>query len=715
MFQKFLSSALLSACVLSAALRGQNAETLRGKVIDASTGAPLAQASVVSAASGRGTITNSAGEFHLFTKAEIDSLVVRFMGYQTRRVAVAEVRASQAIALLPTTMLFREVTVTAKRYAATAADIPAAGEIFHADTPRFATAQNAGEVLAQTQALFIKEYGGLSGLKTVTLRGASEGQVLVLEDGFRLNNPQGGWVDFNLLPALSVEKIEVVRGGASAQYGSEAVGGVIHIRTLPPPERFTPRAEYTLGSYGTNAARFSLGQRFGKLAAIAGYGRLHTEGDYPLGVKTAFGLENNAFAREDFYLRSDYGFSSQTRLSAFHKDIHGDREVAGSLSFPTPEAAQVDDNRISGLAFSTQSGQWLDLNAQASVQRLVQEYVNPDPFFPIASRHRVDARELIMHNRSRIGQLDLLYGLELAHNEIHSTDLQNPEREQRSAFVQAEWRWASVQRDRVYSFAVLPAVRVDDYSDAGTHASPKLGAVWKFEKELKLSLHASAGKSFRVPSMNDLFWPSGPFVAGNPDLKPERGEQYEGGLLLQATNALGHWQFSLEAFEYRLTNLISWIPDEDFRFSPQNISRAKTRGFEPALLWHAPHERVRLRLAYAMLNAKDDGNDPSTRGKKLLYRPEHKLDASVSAQFFGATVGVNYQLISARFVRQDNAWSLPGYRLTGLFGNYDFALAGGYRVRIAGAINNLFDKEIQIMEGYPTPGREYRLTMGVGR
>ncbi len=716
MFQKFFSSVLICACVLTSALRGQNAEAVRGQVLEAGTNVPLANAIVVFAATGRGTITNSNGEFVLSNTGESDSLVVRFIGYQTQRLALTALRAAPSIALAPTTVLFREVTVTAKRYAATAADIPTASEVVQTHAPRFATAQNAGEILAQAQSLYIKEYGGLSGLKTVTLRGASEGQVLVLEDGFRLNNPQGGWVDFNLLPASSVDKIEVVRGGASAQYGSEAVGGVIHIRTLPPPERFAPKAEYTFGSYGTNAARFSLGQRFGKLSALAGYGQLQTEGDYPLPLQqTAFRLRHNAFAREDVYLRGDFSFSPTTKLSAFHKDIHADREVAGSLAFPSPEATQVDDNRLTGVSFIKQKGAWLDLNAQASVQRLVQEYANPDPFFPIASRHRVDGRELIVHNRSRLAPLELLYGFELAHNEITSTDILNPTREQRSAFAQAEWRLASVRHDRLMSFTLLPAIRVDDYSDAGTHASPKLGMVWKWEKRASLSLHASAGKSFRVPSMNDLFWPSGPYVAGNPNLKPEQGRQYDAGVLLQVPSAFGNWRIGFDAFQYRLTNLISWIPDANFRFSPQNIARAKVTGFEPALQWHAPRDRVTLRVSYAKLNAHDNGDEVATRGKKLLYRPEHKLDASASVQLWSASVGASYQLISERFARQDNSLALPGYRLTSLFCNYDFALAGGYRARVAAALNNLFDKRIQIIEGYPTPGREFRVTVGVGR
>jgi vitamin B12 transporter len=265
------------------------------------------------------------------------------------------------------------------------------------------------------------------------------------------------------------------------------------------------------------------------------------------------------------------------------------------------------------------------------------------------------------------------------------------------------------------SLALLPAVRYDDYSDAGSRTTPKISAVLKWERNFSVAVHGSAGKSFRMPSMNDLFWPAGPFVAGNPELLPEEGEQYDGGVLLQATNAAGNWQIGFDFFHTNLQNLISWIPDENFRFSPQNIAAAKITGIEPALTWRSGDDRFHFRLGYAKINAEDDGEDPATRGKKLLYRPEHKLDAIFSAQIFEMTLGAAYQLVAERYVRQDNSSSLPGYRLADLFGKYRFNLAAGYQVYLAAAVNNLFDESIQVMEGYPTPGREFRLTLGVGR
>lgn len=715
MFKRAGSCATFAVFLWASFVRGQQSEAIRGNVVDAMTKQPIAGATVLLMSSRQGVVTNEAGKFKLSATQPNDSLLIRFIGYRSERLALAEINRNHHIQLTPTSLLFHEVTVTANRNAAVAADSPAPVELVTTDTPRLLTTHNVGETLTHMQSLLVKDYGGLSGIKTVSLRGASEGQVLVLQDGFRINNPQGGWVDLNLLPTLGVESVEVLRSGASAQYGSEAVGGIVHVRTLSPAAHFSPQAEYTVGNYGTGAARIKLSQRVGKISGVLAYGRLRTEGDYPTGLAAQPRLQNNHLNKQDFYARGDFTISERIGLSAFHQIVDSDREVAGSLSFPTSAAEQQDNNRMSAVRFTAQTGELFNFNVQGSLQHLEQDYTNPDPFFPSASRHTVDARELLLHNRSRLGVWDFLYGAEIAHFEIKSTDLENPQRDQRSAFVQAEWRWHRVRNNALMSLAITPALRYDHFSDSGNRTSPKISLVWKWEKDFTLSWHASAGKSFRVPSMNDLFWPSSPYTAGNPNLRPEVGTQFDGGVLVQSANRAGNWQLAADVFHTQLENLISWIPDENFRFSPQNIARAKIAGLEPALTWRSLRDRVNVRLAYTKMRAIDDGDDAATQGKRLLYRPDHKFDATFSAQIFGGTWGATYQLISRRFVRQDNSFSLPGYRLLDLFGSYRFDFTGGYQIYLAGAIRNLADKRIQVIEGYPIPGREFRLTLGVGR
>src|ERR671929_131193 len=69
-------------------------------------------------------------------------------------------------------------------------------------------------------------------LRGVGASGAS--RALVLADGIPLNDPFGGWVYWGRVPRASVERIEVLRGGASSLYGSSALGGVVNLITRRP-------------------------------------------------------------------------------------------------------------------------------------------------------------------------------------------------------------------------------------------------------------------------------------------------------------------------------------------------------------------------------------------------------------------------------------------------------------------------------------------------
>jgi vitamin B12 transporter len=85
------------------------------------------------------------------------------------------------------------------------------------------------DVLRSSEGIFLKDYGPTASLKTISLRGMAAEHILVLYDGTRLNNFQNGLVDFSLLPMNNIDRIEIVRGGNSALYGADAIGGIINI------------------------------------------------------------------------------------------------------------------------------------------------------------------------------------------------------------------------------------------------------------------------------------------------------------------------------------------------------------------------------------------------------------------------------------------------------------------------------------------------------
>ncbi|MDZ7291918.1 MAG: TonB-dependent receptor [candidate division KSB1 bacterium] len=695
--------------LLTTSLSAQSEQLISGRVMDSQTNMPLPGANVYVLPKGPGIISDAHGRFKIkLTAAQEDSLRISFMGYRPATIALAKISGELRIKLVATTFLFSETVVTATRQPAVRAAVPAATELVEIRSPSNIGRQNAGEVLAQAQSIFVKEYGGVSGLKTINLRGAGDGQILVLADGVRLNNPQNGGVDAGLLSLVSIDKIEIVRGNASAQYGSDALGGVIHLRSLQPPAGFSGRLQTSAGSFGTFDSRVQVGYGNTKWRGIIAMDRLVSDGNFPIDHSGKIKRRNNASQRRELFVRWSASLREDLRLNLLHRASETAQSVPGSLQYPSLAAQQKDLNQLTSAMLDWNLNSLVQLSAQFSGERRDQRY--QDPSFSLASHHKIASRLGTLQNRAQLHQtLDILAGCEIGNYRFNSTDLGKPERTQRSGFFQIEWKPFIDQRHSFWQLKIIPSLRYDDYSDVGHRTSPKLALGLSRQSTSRLSLHASHGQSFRVPSMNDLFWPAGPFVAGNPALKPETGRELEGGMLYEFSRA-GNWQIELAGFDSQMKDLIVWTSDANFRYSPVNLANANIRGLELAAAWRGRGDRVNGRITYTRLSAKNAASGVETNGKDLTYRPRDKVDVQANCDLRYFTLSGNFQFVGRRFIDAANRTSLPAYRVT------NFSLSrqihiGDFAMLFHAEVKNVFDKHFSIIEGYPLPGRELRASL----
>ena len=113
-------------------------------------------------------------------------------------------------------------------------------------------AANLGQLLNGQPDVVVNDYGTQGGVQTVSIRGSTSDQVLVLLDGVRLNAADGS-VDLSSIPLEAIDHIEIVRGVDSSLYGSGAIGGVINIITRTP-EKPSASVSVTNGSFLPHAA-----------------------------------------------------------------------------------------------------------------------------------------------------------------------------------------------------------------------------------------------------------------------------------------------------------------------------------------------------------------------------------------------------------------------------------------------------------------------------
>jgi len=123
------------------------------------------------------------------------------------------------------------------------------------------------DLLRRISGIDIMQAGGSVGSQEIFLRGGDPNFTMVLLDGVKVNNStnsRGGGFDFSQLDPKNIERIEVIHGGLSAVYGSDALAGIINIITISPSSELEQSISYTYGGRGHHTGRYQIGGSLSK-------------------------------------------------------------------------------------------------------------------------------------------------------------------------------------------------------------------------------------------------------------------------------------------------------------------------------------------------------------------------------------------------------------------------------------------------------------------
>lgn len=608
---------------------------------------------------------------------------------------------ARAQATLDTTVALPTVTVTATRGSTPLALAPARVTVLDAEA---AGAQTVADLLTARSGVFVRRYGD-GGLASLSLRGTGASQTLVLLDGHRIADPQLGQLDLSLLPTLLLASVEVMGGAGSPLYGTDALGGVVNVRTLPPgtPQRVKVQGGY--GAYGDRTGGLLVAGSRGALSALALVDYQTTEGDYRYLNKGVFPPEEvprEGADRRRLSLYSSLGYTagrSRLRFTGWYNDAERGLPTIGA-SQPRRERQWDEHLRLWA------DGEWSFAGGTLRLGGLVQEgalrYVNPQLGLDATGRTLVTSFDAeVQATRGR--RWLLAGGLAGGYGRARHPSLRDDATETHAgAFVHATGAFGRL--------LVYPALRADVYQRPDTSAiwavNPRLGLNLRLLHGPALHLKASAGRAFRVPTFNDRFWQPG----GQPDLKPERGWTYDLGLLLDH----GRGQAEATVFFTRLRDQIVWLPTPRGYYAPDNVQRVRTRGVEASHRWQWPLAR-RLRLDggvfYTFTDARDH-SDPEARSFDQPVRlvPRHQLKSHLGLRFGAAHLDVSGRYTGRRYVTTDGTQFLDPF----------FLLDGQLRLQrrlrpveamLAVVVENLLDRRYEVIPANPMPPRHARLQL----
>ncbi len=563
----------------------------------------------------------------------------------------------------------------------------------------------------------------------VGIRGSTYSQVLFLLDNVPLNDPLTAHFNTNIPVSLAeIGQIEIVRGPASASYGADAVGGLVHIKTRMYMEREVEKS-------GDAVSRAVFDAAAGQHSLLSADGAFEVERNR-LRVSASFRT-----IRSDGERLRNPGFNAGISDEEFYHNYFDVTNVSAGLSYRLSDTwsfymrGGLDERDFSARYFYTRSefdesmeeisSRWVLSSITRNSGRHRTEFNaswrNVDDIFDFNSRIGTPVNEhttdrIFLNLSHQVSAADpgavvsrVMGGIQMNNNRIRSTDRGDHEDLMGGAYLIAQLSPA----DRL-SMTASSRLQLD--TRGRTEFLPQLSTSYRMGA---ITLRSSAGRAIRVGDFTERYISSLiPNLApgrniGNPDLAPERSWTFDAGADWQVMNrvrvsATGFYRTSTNLIDYVLTNsneiesADNLQPDE-FYFHTQNISSAQTSGIElltSGSFRLSPQTRGSIETGYTYIRTTADTGEVS---KYIANHPSHQLTLglSISAGRFHLNSQSSYRVRNGETAGVIGARVPDSYFVTNL--NMEVRLAES--AVIYGKVLNLTDTSYQEILGPPMPGR----------
>ncbi|MEQ9188878.1 MAG: TonB-dependent receptor [Cryomorphaceae bacterium] len=570
------------------------------------------------------------------------------------------------------------------------------------NAPSAMPALNLTDVLQTRGGVSFKNYGpGL--LSTPTFRGGDANHTQVTWNGMKLNSPMLGTMDMSTLPVSQFDQLALRSGVSSSLYSSGGMGSLISIQQSADLTNESARLLLGGGSFGTfhSAVKFNLPVTLlGRPSAIAFNADVQAvENNFPYTNISADPWREDVLQNADFS-RSNFSFSLISRITS-HLEVEAigwlsetQRNIPSTINSPPRFSEQSDASQKAFVRVRSEHEKWSwslrsmveqndnaytdralaidNLNRYQSVQNQLESSVKLRPWLTAFSRLGYDRIKAVSGNYSQ----------------THSAD---------------QWSALGVMRSSLWT----GRVRLDlggRYESFLQHskALPFAGINIKPIKGAGLGLTASASKTVRFPTLNELYWVPG----GTSDLLPENGTTYEAGLewMNERTN------LTVVAYSSDYTNRIRWLPQGSI-FRPVNVDEAQIEGIDV----NAGHsigtksKSLQLEVAYHLTNAQ--GRNSGDEFAALTFVPRHSSALNATACLKEFSFHAQHQWMGRRFITNDELEYMPAYHIASFGAGYSFNTTAAMQMNLSIWVHNALDWQYQNMPWRPMPGRNFHLKL----
>jgi vitamin B12 transporter len=573
-----------------------------------------------------------------------------------------------------------ETVVTATRVQQPVTDVLADVSFIDRDALQLSGLQSLGDVLALLPGIQLVTNGSYRSSTTVSLRGASASQAILLVNGVRVGSATLGSFSLESLPLERIERVEVLRGAAAALYGPDAIGGVIQVFTRQPVDGIRRSVTAGLGTDGQNQLGASLQGRSGAWGYSLGASHERANGiNVKAPAASGFNKDEDAYQFTSVDGSLQWTLSEQHALNLNLLVSEGEYDFDGA-PFPAVAGTNAGNLRaVSEPSLRQLSLDWVAKwmpNWSSTVRVGRSDDLLPSRYWresnntlAAESRFNTTRQQLSWQNDLRIGKDTLTLLAEGRQDEVDSSTPYTV-RERTTHGLLASY----AKRAEVWD--AMLTMRRDRNSQFGSFNTWSVSGGYKLNADWRLV--GTVGTTFQAPSFNQLYFPG----FGNTALQPQEGKSHEIGLRYSAgstrAGVVVH-QNDVKGFINTATNAQS------------NLAVLKGATFH----WDRSWSNTNLSTSY---DYADPRLMPSNARVSRVAR--HMVRAQLTHRVGAWKPFAELRLSGDRFDSVGSV-TLPGYGLLNLGTSYEL----NHNWKVMARLNNVGNKDYSLANGFTTPGR----------
>lgn len=588
------------------------------------------------------------------------------------------------------------------------------------------------DVLKYFSGATVKDYGGVGGLKTVSVRGLGASHTAVAYDGIMITDNQTGQIDLGKFSSSQAESVRMISGPDNdllqpASLAAQAA--VININTGRPNLencKSKSSAQLKYGSFNTLSAQAESAFKAGKKNTVSLQGEwLKTDGDYPYtqsnGASSTRMRRNNSDVqrlRLEGALFNDIGrfYTLTTRAYWFQSE----QGLPANILYNENAARERLWNR-NGFVQSTLSANMYDratIRFSAKYGLTDTRYLDPKVS---NTQGKTDNRYTEQEGLMSIVLYYHLYehlsfsvGTDVRYSALDGNGAQHASPERLTANGSMALKYASERitlTARFNQVATSEKTRLRQAADSYRHKSPTAGLNWLAWPAAGLHLRASYSNTFRLPTFNDLYFEQ----IGRRDLRPEQASVTSAGLVIE--NEAGGISYSVYADAYNsdVKDRIMAVPGKNTAvWMMKNIGLVTTHGLETGLEIHSQEGLLRpaLLVSYTYQRSMDKTDSKGTTwNHQLPYTPRHSASAVTWIETPYVNASCNLLYSGEYFCNGYNGpeYLMPSYYELGCSLWRTFVIKK-VDLSLKAECINLTDSRYELVRNYPMPGRQFRIS-----